>query len=60
MCDRYSQEHGYICDSCFLELVELGDQQDIQQFLENEHAKKPTAAWNHFDDIFKRCDEEED
>jgi hypothetical protein len=33
MCDRYSDEYGYICSYCFEELVALGTW-DIQHFMD--------------------------
>lgn len=33
MCTRYSLEHGYICYSCFKELVEKGAETNISQFM---------------------------
>jgi hypothetical protein len=52
MCDRYSREHGYICDSCFKELVESGVT-DYGYFMETRpgHLKKP-------DDAFERANAE--
>lgn len=32
MCDRYSYNHGYLCDSCFEELV-VADPEDIDWFM---------------------------
>jgi hypothetical protein len=40
MCDRYSSEHGYICDECFEEL-RLGGRQNIETFMES---KKPRQS----------------
>lgn len=36
MCDRLSQEHGYICDECFDELVASGPTTDVSEFMESE------------------------
>lgn len=33
MCDRYSSKYGYICDECFEELVSLGVNADIEEFM---------------------------
>ena len=41
MCDRYSYEHGYICDDCFRELVSTGPTTDIKGFMET--TRKPQA-----------------
>ena len=35
MCYRFSYTFGYICDSCFKELVTLGPTMDIKEFMEN-------------------------
>jgi hypothetical protein len=34
MCDRYSIEYGYICDTCFDELVDSG--KDVAEFMDTE------------------------
>ena len=36
MCRRRSLVHGYICDNCFNELVELGADADVKAFMESE------------------------
>lgn len=33
MCDRYSHDHGYICEECFEELCGLGIVVDIAAFM---------------------------
>lgn len=33
MCDRYSSEHGYLCNDCFEELVSLGAEANIADFM---------------------------
>jgi len=33
MCDRYSTRYGYICSDCFKELVKLGVDTDIEEFM---------------------------
>lgn len=35
MCDRNSTRHGYICNSCFDELVATGPTTNIQEFMES-------------------------
>jgi len=41
MCDRHSQEHGYICYECFEELVSSGPTTDIESFMQSR--RKPEA-----------------
>jgi len=33
MCDRYSHTYGYICNDCFKELLRLGINSDIRDFM---------------------------
>ena len=33
MCDRHSYEYGYICYECFDELVALGINADVEDFM---------------------------
>lgn len=40
MCDRLSDEYGYICHSCFDELMSTGLHTDIKEFLATPVAKK--------------------
>ena len=40
MCDRYSDEHGYICDECFEDLVNTGLFTDIHNFMESTKTPK--------------------
>ncbi len=35
MCDRYSSSYGYICQRCFDELVELGIDVDVDEFMDS-------------------------
>ena len=35
MCDRHSLEHGYICNECFEELIKLGLNADIHDFMDS-------------------------
>lgn len=39
MCSRYSHKYGYICESCFEELVKLGADTDIEHFM-NSNVKQ--------------------
>ena len=41
MCNRLSQEHGYICDECYEELVASGPTTNIADFLTGY---KPSAS----------------
>lgn len=34
MCNRYSDQHGYLCDRCFDELVKSGLDTNIEYFME--------------------------
>ena len=36
MCDRLSHKHGYICNDCFDELVTLGADANIIEFMNSE------------------------
>lgn len=42
MCDLYSPTYGYICNSCFNELVESGAETNIKEFMEGE--KQPDVT----------------
>jgi hypothetical protein len=33
MCDKHSYEYGYICYECFEELVDLGINTDVEDFM---------------------------
>lgn len=44
MCDRHSLTYGYICDRCFDELVLLGPDADVSEFMQST----PTET-NHYD-----------
>lgn len=39
LCDRYSPHFGYICDSCFDELVNSGFTTDIKEFMETHKSQ---------------------
>ena len=53
MCDRCSDEHGYICDDCFEELILLGIHQDINDFLGVEKKVDIFEARYYYNKIFK-------
>lgn len=42
MCDRCSSAFGYICYECFDELVELGIDTDVKEFMSTPHQPKPS------------------
>ena len=56
MCYRYSHDYGYICDDCFDELVSLGINADIRQFMDSDKIpQKPDLSkmtYEYFDSIF--------
>lgn len=52
MCGRYSSNYGYICGSCFDELVRLGPEQNVQEFMDSDQGCNPPleaieAFFNH-------------
>jgi hypothetical protein len=53
MCDRYSSRYGYLCGDCFAELVDKGDDVDIDDFLHSEPSKRKDKP-----DTFKKWDDE--
>jgi hypothetical protein len=61
MCDRYSYEHGYICNECFEKLVASGKDTDIEAFLQGEEVEDLLAgSREYYNDIFEHCDAEEE
>ena len=40
MCTRLSDEHGYLCDECFEELVQLGYTTDVAEFMASFRQRK--------------------
>ena len=50
LCDRYSSEYGYICYTCFSELVDR-DPKDIEAFM-SKKPKKGNRDFNDYDRIF--------
>jgi hypothetical protein len=40
MCDRHSLNYGYICSDCFSELIDLGPETVIEEFLNSP--KRPS------------------
>jgi hypothetical protein len=54
MCGRFSEDFGYLCWECFSELVGLGVQTDIDEFMHDP--KRATineeASLVYFDKLF--------
>ena len=44
LCDRYSSVYGYICTDCFNELVSLGPETNVADFLSTEKKYINTEA----------------
>ena len=50
MCDRHSYVHGYICWECFNELVALGPEASIPDFMQSvKREDRSQAALARFD-----------
>lgn len=61
MCDRYSEDYGYICDDCFDVLVQLGPTTSVHDFMNSQrkHVNNYEASLAYFDKIFpSRLDED--
>jgi hypothetical protein len=56
MCDRCSPDYGYICETCFNELVRLGIGTDVEAFMDspipNARRNDAETALFHFEEIF--------
>ena len=54
MCDRLSYEYGYICYECFEELIELGINADIKDFMNSKKHTKTSryTAVEFFSEVF--------
>lgn len=56
MCDRHSYEYGYICDECFNELVALGINTDVKDFMNsckrNETRRDKDYTIEFFNEMF--------
>lgn len=53
MCDRYSNEYGYICSNCFEELLKQPDT-SIAQFMNSEKPKFDFDIWECYcNSVFK-------
>ena len=46
MCDRYSHKHGYLCNECFSELVDLGPSVCIATFMKSIKQFEPNKSLN--------------
>lgn len=51
MCDRYSSTYGYLCDSCFDELVRLSADANVDEFVssaadETNSERESYDKWN--------------
>jgi hypothetical protein len=53
MCDRHSYEYGYLCASCFDELVSLGANANVEEFLNTRAGETISKS-----DSFKKWDKE--
>lgn len=54
MCDRYSHKYGYICLSCFDELVSLGADVNIEEFMRSDvkDGYDKLCTWAQWDEEF--------
>jgi len=59
MCSKVSNEHGYICDECFDELVRTGAETNIRAFMQSEKTnaciEEAEARYKH---VFRDQDED--
>jgi len=39
MCERFSNEYGYICNRCFEELISKGPETNIEEFMKTSPIK---------------------
>lgn len=54
MCDRYSNEYGYICDECFDELVQTGIT-NIHDFMNSRPVRNQREAVEaYYNEIFHK------
>ena len=55
MCDRHSDEHGYLCDDCFRALLNMSPDADIGEFMEDKTKDfDREESYKKFDAIFQR------
>lgn len=54
MCDRLSHQYGYICEECFEELVTLGPETNIEEFMGCDDRQNIDIEDSHryFDTVF--------
>ena len=55
-CNRYSHNHGYLCNSCFEELVKKGNNYSIIKFMVSDAPQNDfdsEEARRHYNSIFK-------
>ena len=54
MCDRHSYKYGYICNECFAELVALGADTNIEEFMDSKirYERPEIDAYKFFDEEF--------
>lgn len=56
MCDRYSNEHGYICSECFDEMVESEQFESIEEFMnteKNTYIDNTNNSYENLNEIFE-------
>jgi len=60
MCDRYSEDYGYICDGCFRELCASGIETDIEKFMDMDKQGQRNSFLSHaqYDSIFQLREED--
>jgi hypothetical protein len=51
LCQRYSQEHGYICEACFEELVASGAT-NIAAFMDTDPSTDLSIPRSVYEEIF--------
>ena len=53
MCDRYSDQYGYLCETCFDELVCRGVHTNVTEFMDSlQPIVNEEASLAYFDMIF--------
>ena len=56
MCDRHSEEYGYICNNCFEELTSKGVTTNVSEFMDSRSlGSNSEAARIYFESIFQEC-----
>jgi len=56
MCDRYNPVLGYLCDSCFKELVSHGTDICLEEFMKGtpKTEDEMNCSEEYYNDIFRR------